>query len=106
MAQAPLPPLALSLGDPAGIGPEIVLKALSDQELADRCVVIGDARHLREIAERHKFSVSIVDANSTEHGIQVFDLSNVPVDAPIGFDSGTTGKAAAIVDSVALPNGL
>ena len=33
--------LAVTLGDPAGIGPEVVLKALADREMAQRCVVVG-----------------------------------------------------------------
>ncbi len=38
------PFIAVPIGDPAGIGPEIVVKALASQEITDmaRCVVIGD----------------------------------------------------------------
>jgi len=45
---AGLPVIALTMGDPAGIGPEIVLKALADPALAPlaRWVVVGDARVL------------------------------------------------------------
>src|ERR1700674_2345728 len=43
-----LPTIALTMGDPAGIGPEIVLKALADPEVAPlaRWIVVGDARIL------------------------------------------------------------
>lgn len=44
--------LALTLGDPCGIGPEIVLKALADPELARQCLVIGDAHTLAREAAR------------------------------------------------------
>src|SRR3954447_11778832 len=39
------PVIALTMGDPAGIGPEIVLQAAADTELASlgRWVVVGDA---------------------------------------------------------------
>ena len=42
------PLLAITLGDPAGIGPEIILKALWHKEIFDRCrpLVIGDSRIL------------------------------------------------------------
>ena len=45
MGNDALPTIAISTGDPAGIGPEVVLKALADKELlnAARWVVIGDA---------------------------------------------------------------
>jgi 4-hydroxythreonine-4-phosphate dehydrogenase len=43
-----LPTIALTMGDPAGIGPEIVLKALADPAVAPLAhwVVVGDARVL------------------------------------------------------------
>ncbi len=43
-----LPNLAITMGDPAGIGPEIIVKALADPELARlaRWIVVGDARIL------------------------------------------------------------
>src|SRR3954463_10575245 len=48
-----LPVIALTMGDPAGVGPEVVLKALADPEVAPLAdwVVIGDRRIL-ELAER------------------------------------------------------
>jgi 4-phospho-D-threonate 3-dehydrogenase / 4-phospho-D-erythronate 3-dehydrogenase len=48
-----LPAIALTMGDPAGIGPEIVVKALADPQLAPlaRWIVVGDVRVL-ERAER------------------------------------------------------
>jgi len=43
-----LPTIALTTGDPAGVGPEIVLKALADPEIAPLAnwIVVGDARIL------------------------------------------------------------
>jgi 4-hydroxythreonine-4-phosphate dehydrogenase len=43
-----LPTIALTTGDPAGIGPEIVLQALADPEIAPLAhwIVVGDARIL------------------------------------------------------------
>jgi 4-hydroxythreonine-4-phosphate dehydrogenase len=43
-----LPRIALTMGDPAGVGPEIVVKALADPEIAAvaRWVVVGDPRIL------------------------------------------------------------
>ena len=50
---ADLPVIALTMGDPAGIGPEIVIKATADPALAPlaRWVVVGDGRVLEQ-AER------------------------------------------------------
>ena len=46
-----LPTIAITTGDPAGIGPEVVLKALTDRELLNtaRWVVIGDAAILQMV---------------------------------------------------------
>ena len=47
-------PLALTLGDPAGIGPEIVVKALAhDAILRDRVVVVGHALVLQDALSRY-----------------------------------------------------
>lgn len=44
----PLAPLAITLGDPAGIGPEIIVKAFRDQAaLLSRCFVAGDVPTMR-----------------------------------------------------------
>jgi 4-phospho-D-threonate 3-dehydrogenase / 4-phospho-D-erythronate 3-dehydrogenase len=48
-----LPVVGLTLGDPAGIGPEIVARALADPGLRGdaRCVAVGDAAALRRGAQ-------------------------------------------------------
>ena len=48
-----IPTIAITMGDPAGIGPEVVLKALADPEIAALAdwVVVGDRRVLN-LAER------------------------------------------------------
>ena len=48
-----LPTIALTMGDPAGVGPEVVLQAVADPELAPlaRWIVVGDAAVL-EMAQR------------------------------------------------------
>ena len=44
-----LPVVAITLGDPASVGPEVVVKALAAGDLHDACVpvVFGDARFVR-----------------------------------------------------------
>jgi len=44
MSDAARPLLAITMGDPAGIGPEVVLKALAHADVFGRCrpLVIGD----------------------------------------------------------------
>ena len=42
--------LAITMGDPGGIGPEIIVKALGSSEVRNHCVpiVIGDASVIEE----------------------------------------------------------
>ena len=51
MKSETLPTIAITTGDPAGIGPEVVLKALADQDLLStaRWIVIGDAAILNTV---------------------------------------------------------
>jgi 4-hydroxythreonine-4-phosphate dehydrogenase len=75
-------PIAVTMGDGAGIGPEIVVRALNDTDL--ETVVIGDRKRLEQAAE-------IVQADPPEH---VVDLDLLPEDLPWGEVSPAAGEAA------------
>ena len=49
-----LPRIAVTMGDPAGVGPELCLRLLANAEIARECVpiVFGDAAVLRRVAEK------------------------------------------------------
>jgi 4-hydroxythreonine-4-phosphate dehydrogenase len=51
---ASLPRIAVTMGDPAGVGPEICLRLLANTEMASECtpVIFGDAGVLRRVAEK------------------------------------------------------
>lgn len=61
------PIIAVTMGDPAGIGPEVVLGALATGDVYERCVpvVIGDAGILRRCASSARLPVP--DLNVIEH---------------------------------------
>lgn len=98
------PIVGITMGDPASIGPEISVKALSTQELYGRCrpLIIGDA----EVMERAKKivnadririrSVQTVNEALFQPGvIDVLDLRKVTVDqVPVGKLSPAAGDAA------------
>jgi len=48
-----LPRIAVTMGDPAGIGPEICLRLLGDENIRAHCVpiVFGDAGILRRVSK-------------------------------------------------------
>jgi 4-hydroxythreonine-4-phosphate dehydrogenase len=47
------PLIAVTMGDPAGVGPEICLRLLADTEIANLCrpIVFGDATVLKQVAQ-------------------------------------------------------
>ncbi len=47
-AQRPKPRIGITIGDPAGIGPEVSLEAVCSEEVLAACVpvIIGDAQYL------------------------------------------------------------
>ncbi|HEY1490199.1 MAG TPA: 4-hydroxythreonine-4-phosphate dehydrogenase PdxA, partial [Verrucomicrobiae bacterium] len=56
------PILGLTMGDPAGIGPEICLRALREPQMLQRCtpVLFGDPAVLNRVAK----AAGIADANT------------------------------------------
>ena len=97
------PIIGITMGDPAGIGPEIAVKALSNSNIYDFCrpVIIGDAS---VIAENLKFGkptlkLNRIDNISKSHfsfgTIDVFDLENVNIsELEYGQVSTMAGDAA------------
>jgi 4-hydroxythreonine-4-phosphate dehydrogenase len=96
------PIIALTMGDPAGIGPEVIIKAFQDDtlHLQSRAVVVGDARLLQETAKKYAPEILVHTVNRPEQGwyqtctIDVIDLNNVPENIPIGKPSSQAGQAS------------
>ncbi len=87
-----LPRIAVTMGDGAGIGPEIIVKALADPHVATmaRVVVVGDALRLKQAADIAGVAVDIVTVDDVEEAseipgrINVIDLALLPADLPFG----------------------
>ena len=81
MTARSLPRIAVTMGDPAGIGPEICLRLLNDAALAKVCtpIVFGDAGVLQHVAGNLKlpFSAPIVPHPRVAEAPSVFDLHAV-----------------------------
>ncbi|MDZ7910498.1 MAG: 4-hydroxythreonine-4-phosphate dehydrogenase PdxA [Rhodococcus sp. (in: high G+C Gram-positive bacteria)] len=97
-----LPFVALTMGDAAGIGPEVIVPAMLDARVASWCrpVVIGDRERLRLAAGVLGLDPEIVaiehisDAVFTPGRINVIDLGLIPEDMPWGQLSAVAGNAA------------
>jgi len=83
-----LPRIAITMGDPAGVGPELCLRLLRDPRVRAVCepLVVGDLAHLARVA-RH-LGWPEPDA------ALVHDLKNVPTAVEPGKVSAECGRAA------------
>lgn len=95
------------MGDPAGIGPEIVLKAVAEPEVLKLCapVIIGDAQVLAHTARTlglqcgydiiRRGELLPTRADSAAAAPLIYHLDNVHGHVEMGVESGMAGKAAA-----------
>lgn len=96
------PIVAVTMGDGAGVGPEVTVGAVRRPEVAQWCrpVVIGDARRLRQAAEILGLDVELDLVDSPEKAafapgrVDVIDLDLLPEDLPWGEISPVAGDAA------------
>jgi 4-hydroxythreonine-4-phosphate dehydrogenase len=97
------PIIGISMGDPAGIGPEIIVKALLHEDVHERCfpLVVGDVEVLRQAVSNLGANLKVnavhklVDALFTPQVLNVFDLHNVRMDElQDGTVSAMAGNAA------------
>jgi 4-hydroxythreonine-4-phosphate dehydrogenase len=97
-----LPVVAVTMGDGAGIGPEVIVPALLDPATQARCnpVVIGDAKRLAQAAALLGSTADIAtvatvaDARQATGRINVIDLDLLPDDLAWGQLSAAAGHAA------------
>ena len=78
-----IPVIGITVGDPAGIGPEVSLKSLIDGSVEAVCrpVLIGDLDTLRAQATRLGVGrpLASFEAGQQTEVIQVIDLANIEV---------------------------
>ena len=93
----------VTLGDPAGVGPEVTIKGVIDSSNSDRVklVVVGDARVVEKAMENWApgWSVNVVESprssSYVSNTINVLDISNCdPAEFEIGEVAAYTGNAA------------
>lgn len=99
-----LPVIAITMGDAAGVGPEIIMKSLAHPELYRQCrpLVIGDSRRLEQAGNiagcqlrMHSLSPEeIADARYEAGTVDCVDLHLIPGDLPWGKLSAKAGDAA------------
>ena len=93
-----LPKIAVTMGDPAGVGPEVCLHLLQNTDLARRCVpiVFGDRAVLEQAAEQCGLTkpTAYIDGLAEAEGPCVLDLSAIALsDFETGTVNAATGRA-------------
>ena len=90
------------MGDAAGVGPEVVLKALAHAEVYKQCrpLVIGDARQLERAKAILRLKPAIFPVSDSKKArfkpgtVDLIDLALLSSDVPYGKVSAAAGEAA------------
>lgn len=94
--------IAVTMGDPAGIGPEIIAKVIDSGEVFPFCrpVLIGDADVMKKVVEEMRLSIgvrsiaSIQEADAAKGKLDVLSLNQVKLaDHAWGRPAVTSGSA-------------
>jgi 4-hydroxythreonine-4-phosphate dehydrogenase len=96
------PLIAVTMGDPAGIGPEIIAKTFTQEGFreATRVLVVGDPAILERAAKLLKLSLSFNEISAPEEAafepgtVDVLAVGEVPEDLPFGKLDARAGDAA------------
>jgi len=97
------PVLGITMGDPAGVGPEIAAKALAQADVREKArpLVIGDARvvaaaaRVAHVTQAVRAIGTVSQATFAPDRIEVLDLANAdPAGFQIGRVSAVCGRAA------------
>ena len=95
------PLVGITIGDAAGIGPEISLKAAADADALLECrpVLIGDRRYLQNTADKLGIDIELTEfspaAVPAARAVEVIDAGILPQQIAIGVDNAVSGKASA-----------
>ena len=104
-----LPPIAVTMGDPAGVGPEIIAKVFAERDFTLPAMVYGDAGIMRRVANLLAIPVDVreiaapADARPQPGCVDVITVSDLGDDLAVGKVDARAGEAAYryIIEAVA-----
>lgn len=96
------PPIGVTLGDPAGVGPEIIAKTFAEPDFTERnrALVIGDEAILKRAIDLLELDLQINVVSGVEEGnfqpgfVDLLPASDLPEDLPFGELDERAGAAA------------
>lgn len=93
-------PIAITMGDPAGIGPEITVRLFAEEQAAPDCLVVGDmtilgraVRLIGAACRLHRIAAP-VEARLEPGIIDVIAETDLPPDLPFGRIDARSGAAS------------
>ncbi|MGN7882597.1 4-hydroxythreonine-4-phosphate dehydrogenase PdxA [Rhizobiales bacterium] len=92
-------PVGITMGDPCGIGPEIIARVFADG-LPEQAVVIGDAKVMERAVRALALPLQVQPVASVDEAIRdatlipVLNVSELPDDMPIGQVDARAGRAS------------
>lgn len=103
--EATRPRIGITIGDPAGIGPEVALKAAASHDVLAVCVpiLIGDAPYLTRWVQSFQLSCNFAVIQSGESLAVtataatvplIYSLANLPASLAMGQEQALAGRAA------------
>ena len=95
--------LALTMGEPAGVGGEITLKAWLAKD-TPVFFVIDDAKRLQQLAQKLKLDIPIKKINYPSEAVGVFDVAlpvlHHPIEIPVVYGEPSLKNASAVIKSI------
>ncbi len=92
-------PVGITMGDPCGIGPEIIARVFADG-LPEQAVVIGDAKVMERAVRALAIPLQVQPIASIDEAVRdatlipVLNVSDLPADLPIGEVDARAGRAS------------
>ena len=70
-------PLAFTMGDPSGIGPEIIVKTIFRENLSFKNIIVGDILIIEETIKALKYNIQIKKIRNVNEAIHKKNIINV-----------------------------
>lgn len=96
------PTVGITMGDPSGIGPEIIIKTINDGTVNDYCtpIVIGDKNIIQRDIDRTELDIKVniikkpSDAITDKKTVNIIDLDLLSYEFEYGLINAKSGNAA------------
>ncbi len=103
---AGLPKIGISMGDPSGIGPEIIVKALEDRQVKDSCdpIIIGDKGIIDYVLHQLNINIKTITTHCgprSENEVEVMGLTSLE-----NLEKGRVSKEAGHASGLYIEEGV